>query len=403
MSKKILYKVSRATKAIQTWAAYADGSEIVVEYGQLGGAITEQRTQAEAKNVGKANETSPEVQAFIEVKALYKSQKENSHYFDTIEEAQADLENGFIPQKIHNYKDYGHKLPKVLLSSVKVNGSRACIWKGQMLSKIGRPETVKVPQIAKAIECLADHNIFDYDCEIYAHGLSLQRIRSAILKPLRTDKEIVKMQKDQAKFIGEKYIAGKDYLGYNPNDDAPQLKLWMFDIPTKEKTPFKERLALMVEYAKVVQVLGLSDVVNFLFPIETHSDEDRMQLRDAVVSKGFEGLVHYDPEGVYEEGKRTYLVQKSKPRYDAEAKIIGLVSNKKGESTLHMQGSKALNYVKFKLVPKGTHEERLYENWLPFVGQWMTFSYEELSDKGVPTKPVGEQIRQCNDDGEPIE
>ena len=37
------------------------------------------------------------------------------------------------------------------------------------------------------------------------------------------------------------------------------------------------------------------------------------------------------------------------------------------------------------------------------IGQFITFSYEDLSDKGVPCKPVGEEVRKCDQYGNPQE
>ena len=51
----------------------------------------------------------------------------------------------------------------------------------------------------------------------------------------------------------------------------------------------------------------------------------------------------------------------------------------------------------------GKRYERDYETMTSLIGKWITFSYEELSEKGIPTKQVGEEERKCDDQGRPLE
>ena len=51
----------------------------------------------------------------------------------------------------------------------------------------------------------------------------------------------------------------------------------------------------------------------------------------------------------------------------------------------------------------GKRHERDFEVMQGLIGKWITFSYEELSGSGIPTKPVGEEERICDDSGRPLE
>lgn len=404
-----LYKVSVSTGKMQVWKGWTNQDLVVCSYGQLGGKMQESYTTATAKNIGRSNETSSEEQACIELEAMYVAQVDNKHYRTTQESAIEFAESNREPRKILDYKKGFKKMSDKLLTSRKFNGSRACILEGDYLSKIGKVEEVQVEHLRDAIAKLG--NVY-MDAEAYAHGLSLQRIRSALLKPVKTSKEIITMAKKRAKERGDTLVADSfesaiEYLGYNPNEDAAKLKLYVFDIPVL-KVPFTERIELMRELEKEVIEKGLTDIIKFEYPVWTNSHEERLEKLEDIVKEGYEGYVHYEPDGMYEFGKRSSNAQKSKPRYDSEARVVGVIKDKRGNGTLECVACDALDNVKFKCVMKvdrrdGTsHPDKSYETCLDMVGKWITFSYEELSDKGVPTKPVGELERGCDTEGNPL-
>jgi hypothetical protein len=303
-------------------------------------------------------------------------------------------------------------MPKRLLSSRKFNGSRACILDGDYLSKIGKVEEVKVKHLKEAIEKFNSVSPLFADAEAYAHGLSLQRIRSSLLKPVKTDKEIIAVAKKRAKDLSKDVhitdlISAVEFLGYNPNDDAAKLQLWVFDIPVLE-VPFEDRIELMKELEQVVINLDLQGVVKFEYPVWTESHEERMDMLKDIVAEGFEGYVHYLPSGYYQFGCRSDNAQKSKLRYDDEARVLEVTKDKKGNGVLHCVASDKLDNCKFKCVMKVERRDgktylKTYEAMQELLGEWITFSYEELSDKGVVTKPVGEMVRLCDDEGNALE
>lgn len=407
-----LYKISSSTGKMLTWCCYCEGAKVITLSGEEGGKQTEHHYEATPKNVGRANETDAIMQAQVECKAHYKDQETNKHYRFSREEAQVLHDNNKIPRKVHNYKDHGHKMTDTLFSMVKYNGSRACVIDGVMYSKIGRPEEIKVDHLRDAVVKLQELGLATFDAEVYAHGLPLQRIRSAWLKPVKTDKEIIKVAKDRLKTLGEDNKVIKtiedaiNSLGYNPNDDAEQLKFYIFDIPV-EGVPFRERREKVYDLMYKVVDNGLAHAFCMSDGATTLDMDARLKYRDLIVSKGFEGLVHYDLEDVYEFDKRSYTTQKDKPRYDGEALVVGVEECKNGDGKLVCTASRALEGVKFKCMMKvsrrdGKDYPRDVESMRDLIGNWITFSYEELSSTGTPTKPVGEMVRECNDVGDPL-
>lgn len=399
MESKMMYKVSQATGKVLVWSALADDGLVNVEHGELGGKLQVQSYYATPKNEGRSNATSITGQAELEVIALYEDRYTNKHYRYTIEEAKERASKCADPRKVHNFKDHGHKLPEEVYFSVKLNGSRACILDGELFSKVGRKEDIKVKHIREAVEGLEGVNM---DCEVYAHGLSLQRIRSAWLKPVRTDKEIIKVAKEK---IGRKDIVNvdhaRDVLGYCPNEDALKLQLWVFDIPV-EGIPFKDRVDMRNNLEDHIEDLGLEGTILFtttyLIPVE-----EVLLERGRWWEKGYEGGVIYSPEDMYEFGKRSYTCQKTKPRLDAEALVLDCTSDKSGQGVLHLQTTEEMGSIKFKAKMKGDANSRSHEAQKGFIGKWVTFSYEELSDSGVPTKPSVQETRVCDTQGNPQE
>lgn len=402
-----MYKYSQSTGKLQVWSAWADGVEVVRSFGEVDGAMQEPRYTAEARSVGASNETTPSEQAQIEVDALYLERHKNKHYRDTVYAAQMMAATCKEPRKIHKFGDHGDKLPNLIYVSVKEDGSRACILEGNVFSKIGLTEKIKVKHLREALEKLGK---VDFDSEIYAPELPLQRIRSAWLKPVRTDKEVIKVANDHCKRIGSPKAKSLeeaiDILGYNPNDDAALLKFNIFDIPVTG-IPFHERIELMGILEKGIKELGLEDNFVFLYPKLMNREEARTW-HDELILLGHEGVVYYDPKDMYKFGVRSYTCQKAKDRLDAETLVVGVEMCKNGDGKLITEASLVLGNVKFKVMMKvkrrdGLSYPRDFNTMEALIGKWITFSYEALSSAGIPAKPVGEVVRKCDAQGVPQE
>ena len=387
-----LYKISASTGKVQVWWMSVMDNAMTSHSGQLNGKIKESTTHAEAKNTGRSNETSPPEQAVLEVAAKYTQQQTNKHYRSTVEEAVDLYHNNKVPRQVKNYKNDTGQMSDQLFTTIKMNGSRACVLDGDLYSKAGKLEEVKVAHIEDAIQKLHAAGFGTFDSEVYRHGFSLQRIRAAWTKPERSEK-------DRLKKIEE--------TGNDPVADAKELQLHIFDIPVKG-VQATERQVLLSKLRDVVFALGLTDTIKVVSAVETFSKSQRLEFRDAAVAMGYEGLVHQELDDVIVFGIRTGTTQKDKPRYDAEAFVYGVEHCKNGDGKLLLRAADVLDKVTFKCMMKvsrrdGVDYPRKMEDMQKLIGQWITFSYEELSDSGVPGKPVGEILRKCNSKGEPQE
>lgn len=346
---------------IKEWSVFTDEATVTVAHGRRGGKITQKSYTAEAKNVGRSNETTPAEQAELEALAKWTKQLKRG-YYNTIEEAQAH--EPFTPMKCQDYKDFANKVRFPGYAQYKLNGLRSLINEdGECLSKAG--EVYKLPAHWTQIPSFIQNELGQpLDGEVFA-GLgvfSLQVINGAWKK-------------------------------YKPGI-TEQLKYYVYDIPVPD-IPFEKRVVLLEQLAECIVQLGLQDLIHVV-----HSEyiENQEQL-DAFYAKALadkaEGLVWRNADGIYEFGKRSYDVIKRKPRATMEVKVTGMEIDKNGDGVL-TGITKDDKIVEF-LMRKDSHPTINYrkaDNASLLIGQFVEIEYEELSDAGVPTKPVGVRVRE---------
>jgi len=104
--------------SIQEWTIHVEGNSFFTVEGIKGGKMTTSKpTVCEGKNIGRANETSPETQALQEAKAKYKK-KVDSGYYEKLEDI--DIEKFTEPMLAHKYGEHEVEFP--LASQPKLDG-----------------------------------------------------------------------------------------------------------------------------------------------------------------------------------------------------------------------------------------------------------------------------------------
>ena len=94
MEKKTLYCVNKSG-GVQEWHVWADKDKVIVEHGKLGGKLQRKETTCTPKNIGRANETTPEQQAALEAQSKWNKQYDK-YYRETVEEARELLTEGVM-------------------------------------------------------------------------------------------------------------------------------------------------------------------------------------------------------------------------------------------------------------------------------------------------------------------
>jgi DNA ligase 1 len=170
------------------------------------------------------------------------------------------------------------------------------------------------------------------------------------------------------------------------SDDAWRaMRFMVFDVPTPHQT-FTERMGLYQGLVKQVGKPWVQAVAQK--HIESHAA--LKTLLHQTVQAGGEGLVLHRGSSLYQGGRNSDVL-KAKLELDAEAKVVG---HEPGQGK-HAQRTGALwvetpQGLRFKLGTGLTDAQR--EN-PPAVGQWVTYRYRGLTDKGVPRFASFERIR----------
>ena len=351
---------TKQSDKLRTWCCYADGDEVVVEHGQLGGKLTQKRYKAEPKNQGRANATTAEDQAILEVESKITIQKKRGYYL-TQEEARNHVD--FTPMKCLDYKDQAKKVKYPCYISAKLDGFRMMVdSNGQAWSKQGEP--LDFPEHWKGLkEALAG---FGADGEVFCEEMSLQSIRSAYL---------------------------------TPKEDTLHLEYWIYDVPVAG-VPFVERRKLLDKLNTLVFEKGLS-FVKVVPGVLVESEEWGDIFYNNHLQKGYEGSVYRNADGLYDFGKRSSNMIKRKPRPTNEALVLSYTLDKNDEPVYTVRavnGEQTGAEFKLKMkTPDGVViEGRNYRdkaNADSLVGQHIEYAWENLSDSKVPCKPSGLFIR----------
>lgn len=347
------------------WTVEVEGNTIIVKHGRYKGKMQEQRTVCEGKNIGRSNETTPEQQALFESESKYNKQLDKL-YRPTQDEAASVGQ--VLPMLAKNYLDSGHRIIWPCYGSPKLDGVR-CIAdvNGEVVTLHSRggktypcPEHIREHLVKLSLKT----KVSRFDGELYKHGLSLQEIVSAVKKH---------------------------------NDNTPSIEYHVFDIPSNKL--WKNRHLDVINLASKVEEDSSIKVVVCARLDNPSAAEVALGL---LVEMGYEGLMLRNDEGMYEFNHRSADLQKWKLMQDLEAKVIGVEKDKLGEGVLVCHLAKDKEKI-FKCKMKGTHETREYSNMEKLVGQWITVRYQAFTDDGIPQFPVGLYVRECDDEGNPLE
>lgn len=353
MKKAILYKTNKLGKTQQI-VIEAVGHKVVTTWGTIGGKQQIQEYTCSSRNVGKSNETTAEQQAILEAQSKF-AKKVKSGYSQEL----TSTPTVQLPQKVKTYQDNKHLVSYPCYATPKYNGLNGTYWllpdKTLKLTSRGGDELPPIPHLEPTILKMMEH--FKTTCingELYISGESLQNITSAVKKPKELSKSLV--------FIP-------------------------FELPLVS-APYKDKVSLLIKYIPIVHITR---------------EEMLEEFYTVTVEAGYEGIVIYNTDSIYQFNQRSSTVLKYKPVADAEYKILSYSTDRNGHPvfTCETQDGK-----QFKVKPKGTDEERkqIIANFdSQYKNNYYKIEYEMLSDSGIPLKPVGIGLRACTTTGEPSE
>jgi DNA ligase-1 len=311
----------------------------------------------DGKNWGRANETTPEEQAYKQAVAMIKHRLDRK-YSRTPEEAQ--VEKLLMPMLAKTWK--GDSLRGEWYMQPKLDGVRClALWEGGdiiLLSRSGLQ--YQVPHIVEALRpIMAPGDTFDG--ELYIHGTPFQNI-SSLARKNRTESRV--------------------------------LEYHIYDAPTilgDDGGLFAERHQYL--RAKLQAALSGSLRCVYTTALDAASTFEILKNQSLFVKEGYEGAMLRDAKGVYRWGYRSGDLLKVKSFEDAEFRVTGFRAGvgKMANGVIFMCANDINKWQSFEVVPKGTQEERAetLQNGMSYVGKLLRVQFFGRSTDGIPRFPVG--------------
>ena len=348
-----LYKPTK-TGAIQICDISVSGAVVSTTFGQLDGKLQTSTDTCSPKNTGRSNERTAEQQAILEAQSKFAKQVKSGYSQELTSTPTVQL-----PQKVKTYQDNKHLVSYPCYATPKYNGLNGTYWllpdKTLKLTSRGGDELPPIPHLEPTILKMMEH--FKTTCingELYISGESLQNITSAVKKPKELSKSLV--------FIP-------------------------FELPLVS-APYKDKVALLIKYIPIVHITR---------------EEMLEEFYAATVEAGYEGVVIYNTDSIYQFNQRSSTVLKYKPVADAEYKILSYTTDRNGHPVFTCETHDG---KQFKVKPKGTDEERkqIITNFdSQYKNNYYKIEYEMLSDSGIPLKGIGVGLRSCDEQGNPVD
>ena len=351
---------------LRIWFMFQNGDSYTTTSGLLDGEkVTSTPTIALPKNEGRANETTGEEQASLEIEARYKKQRK-SEYFDDI--AQVDTKQFVSAMLAKKLKDYEHKIDfskKEWLLQIKFNGNRCLATALGLFTRTGEryiscphiEESLK-PFFAKYPNAVLDSELFNYD-----YRQQLNEINKLIRKTVHITPEDLKRSKELVKiYVYDGYSFSENGRTLDENEPYETRKAWI-DANLVGKYPYIEKVdSIIIESKKQLD----TEYRKFL---EDHQEGGILRLRN----------------GKYE-AKRTKNLLKIKEDEDDEGVILSISDADGNWRTAATTAVVKWKGREFECVFKGSFELRqeIFKNQKDWIGKTVTFNFMGLTGLGNP-------------------
>lgn len=336
----------------------AFGSTIIQESGLVDTYSPVIHTkEVKPKNVGRANETTAEQQAILEVESFIKD-KLTKGYFLSLDEVKS--EKVILPQLA---KDYFKERKKVLYGKdtivvqPKLDGMRCLAFvkangEVNLISRAGKP----IENMMHIERELSELNMdIILDGELYVHQENFQTNMSYV----------------------KKYHEGK----------SERITFNVYDV-VDENLSYVER----TEILKWINSLSVKRLPYF----EVFNEDEVVSFFEQFVREGYEGLMVKISKSGYKSNARVSELLKYKKFIDIQLPILDVIpADQRPDWGIPIyQWEGAENNI-LKSNTKMSHEQRreLLTNKEDYIGKMGEVRFFEYSDKGVPRFPVTVGIR----------
>ena len=392
-----LYKKTNKD-AIQIWTIRTETNVIISTFGQKDGKIQETKEIiTEGKNLGKRNATTCIEQAKAEAKSRWTKKVAKGYV-----EQEGDAEERKVDSKVvlggkncmlaQDYDKHAHKIVFPAYSQPKLDGGRGILcatvvdskWSVSAWSRNRKPIksmkhiTEQLQQFLTTSKNLTVKYSISFDGEFYNH--SLKDEFEELMSLLRQDEPLEKCK----------------LLQYHMYD--------IVEVDGNTSLTFEERMKLRDSIFPSVNYLENNESVDsksFIKLVETNCVKDKEEL-DANVARylteGYEGGIVRNAKSVYEQGKRSFHLQKIKEFKDAEYKVIG-VNEGRGKLVGHAASFICVTEdgTEFKAKCDGETSKlkEYFENPALWKDKKLTVEYFSLTKNKIPRFPIGKRFREA--------
>ena len=349
-----------STGATQQWSVIVEGNTFYVIAGQLNGKlVTSEPTVCEGKNIGRANQTTPEEQALSEAQSKWEKKLKTGYTqdIDKIDDCTAYVE----PMLAKKYEDVEFSFP--VYTQPKLDGMRCIVRKDGMWSRTGK-KIVCAPHIYNALKPLFAQDpllIFDGElfCDKFKNDFNSIISLAKQTKPTKED-----LDKSEA-----------------------SLQYWVYDLPSSEEV-FSNRNAelkkLLPKHKSIVMVD--TALVN---------DQEELDAKyQEYLADGQEGQM-IRTDDVYQ-NKRSKFLLKRKEFVDDEFKILDITEGKGNRSGMFGRARLVTSSgIEFEANARGNEQfyVDLLKNKKNYIGEMATVRYQNMTPDGKPRFGVIVAIR----------
>lgn len=362
MRLQTCYKTT-STGAIQEWTVEVEGNKYRTHSGQKDGKIvTSEWTTCEGKNIGKANETSPEAQAMAEATAK-RDKKLKTDYVESLA-LLGDNEVAYVePMLAKSFKDRKDKIKYNVGVQCKYNGVRCVATRHGLFSRKGE-RYVSVPHILESLQeffkqypdAVLDGELFNYD---------LRKKLNELVSLCRKSKNVTEEELAQSKKIVQYHV----YDGYN------------FDKITKQSFYLDRSDAIS-------RNLKNNPYYRFVKTNIAVNEEQVYAIYQNYTDDGHEGAIVRALDAPYE-NKRSANLLKIKPTDDAEFLILDVEEGKgnrsgmAGRVILQMNDGSGRTFAS-NLKGDESQFAEVLQNKQNYIGKTATIFYNGFTGKGIP-------------------
>lgn len=402
MSKTTLYKLDKKGKLLK-WIIDYDDTSYWTESGYDGGTMTTTSpTTVEAKNIGRANETSVKEQVALEVNSRIQQKLDSGYTYETCEgSVRFDVT---LADTYDKRKKLG-KLQFPYLCQPKLDGLRCYIRRvgkaTKMFTRNHKP-IVSCPHIIKMADWILDklpHIVLDG--ELYNHDLkdNFNKICSCVRKTKLTPEEQKEVESTIQFHCFDVLDTTHTDAGYiKRNDVLYSLLLGSLCEHHPAYIPSKHDDKSIYDVLKPLRIVGsglfgVDTMVDMFYSLPDPatlslfdgvivSTEDEVnKMHSKFVSDGFEGIMLRSTDAPYEFTRTTALL-KYKLFKDAEYEIVDFEEGKGNSAGIAAKVvCKTSDGQLFKAGCCGSMDYRrdLLINKVNHIGKLATIKYQELT------------------------